>query len=106
MKKHSSVLSQVYQQEDKRRDTMNRSFQQYMVPYTEQDDIPDMIYFFSEPLVDQKDDGLNGKYLVETKFETLNTEAEYNELKQELRKTNKSFKILKEVINHETIRKL
>ena len=43
-----------------------------------EDDKPDMIYFFSEPLVDEHIDGSGSKQLLETKFEPLSTELEYN----------------------------
>ena len=61
----------------------------------QKDNRPDMVYFYSEPLVDYVKNAAGIQQIVTTGFEQLSIDAEYVRLIKILDDTKKDFKILK-----------
>mmetsp|Transcript_11730 Transcript_11730/g.17953 ORF Transcript_11730/g.17953 Transcript_11730/m.17953 type:complete len:122 (-) Transcript_11730:3418-3783(-) len=70
-------------------------------------DHPDLVFFYSEPLVDLFfDEKLQKLKYVSTGSQTLSTEVEFKRLLEILKSTNKEFKICKEAINFESLKEM
>jgi hypothetical protein len=70
-------------------------------------DQPDLVYFYSEPLVDRIYDDKTQKHkLVSTGSDQLATDLEYRRLIEILRSTGKDFQISKQAINFESLKEM
>jgi len=70
------------------------------------EDQPDLVFFYSEPLVDQIINKQNKEQLVSSGSASLSTEIEYRRLVDILKRTARYFKIAKEAINGESLKEM